>query len=435
MLLKNKAINTVVDTVSAGDFSLPQHRAMFEGMVGLWEENQAIDFVTLGEFLNRTGKLDQVGGYAYISTICDGIPSAGNVEHYAKIVKEKSILRQVIYATEAIQGLAADAQTDASKLAAQAVDMFSSLANWDTQSERSSRKKAAMDRVRNLDITQDSKIVSGLPRLDEVLGGFLGGEVVILTAETGAGKSFFALQVARLACLAGQHGLYCSGEMKAAHLMGREIAGATGISSSKLRRPSLLTPEENRELARAAYAECPQCMILDGELTLPSIRSASRAMGKEMKYLIVDYDELVEVQGAKDEWEAQKKIVRGMKSLSTELDAPSFLVSQLRKTLSKEERQTPTLQRLYGSGAKMKHASIILYIDRPWVVDLSGEETDARFVIMKSRDSRMGEVKAKFNIQTLRFEQDDTPEEEMSMFPEQRGGKARRARKSGRSEE
>ena len=413
ILLDNNALSMALDSLVAEDFSLVPHKHIFSGMVDLRNENQAIDFVTLGELLGRQGKLEQVGGMVYLAQIPDGLPRSSNTDFYARIVKEKSIYRQMIYAAEAVKNMALDPEAQVGKVADQAVEMFSNLMHWDTHYLVMTRKQAAMSLLGQLEKAQDSKILLGIPKVDEFIGGFQNGELIVFTAETGAGKSFLSLQMASYACHAGEHGLYCSGEMRAAHLMARELASTTGVAHSKIRKPSRLSQEDFNLLTQASAFECEHCQILDGELTLPNIRAKARSMGKgKIKFMVVDYDELVEVNGVDDEWEAQRVLVRALKALGLELDIPVFLVSQLRKALDKQERSHPTLQRLYGSGAKIKHASIVIYIDRPFVVDVAGDETEAKIYILKNRDGRLGRTDAKFNIHTFRFEQWDKPAEE-----------------------
>lgn len=414
VMLDNRGMNKAAEILTANDFMLSQNKLIFDAMLELQDQNQGIDMVTVGELLARNGKLDLAGGYPHIAMLSTETQRVSNISFYAKIVREKSVLRQMIYTAETIQGLAVTEETGASDIAGKAVEMFSQLAHWDLGAGRSTRKQGAMDLLMQLQEGENSKVLLGIPRIDDTIGGFRGGEVIVLTAETGAGKSFMGLQIARIACNAGEHGLYCSGEMKAAHLMGRELVAATGVAQSKIRRPQNLTAEDFHLLTEAAANECVSCEILDGELTLAGIRSAVRAMGKgRIRYLIVDYDELVEVNGAKDEWDSQRRLVRGIKTVGMEMDMPVFLVSQLRKALNDGEREHPTLQRLYGSGAKIKHANVVLYIDRPYVVNMEGDQAAATIFILKSRDGILGKTAAQFNIRTFRFEQvDEQPETE-----------------------
>lgn len=124
---------------------------------------------------------------------------------------------------------------------------------------------------------------------------------------------------------------------------------------------------------------------------------------RDLRLLVLDYDELIETDG-KDEFEQQKNLIRGARSMAMELCVPVIVISQLRKALQGEDRKRPTLQRLYGSGAKPKHSSIVIYIDRPFVQELQGDETAARIVILKNRDGRLRALDVKFNLASLRFE-------------------------------
>jgi len=125
-----------------------------------------------------------------------------------------------------------------------------------------------------------------------------------------------------------------------------------------------------------------------------------------LECLILDYDELIEVPGEKgeNEFDLQRRLVRASKSLAMELRCPVILISQLRKALQGEDRKRPTLQRLYGSGAKAKHSSLVIYVDREYVRELRGDETHARIVVSKNRDGNIGSFEAKFNVRTLRFD-------------------------------
>jgi replicative DNA helicase len=203
--------------------------------------------------------------------------------------------------------------------------------------------------------------------------------------------------------------------MRAQHLIAREMATEAGVEHWKMRRPERITPDETSALLEAASHECANCKILDGELSFARIRRVARQMKSRtgIDLVIVDYDELVEAPG-ESEWDQQRYIARAGKSLATELKCPVILISQLRKSLQGEDRKRPTLQRLYGSGAKAKHSSIVIYVDRPYVQELAGDETEARIVVAKNRDGKVGAIEARFNVRTLRFEGAPKPLSELS---------------------
>jgi replicative DNA helicase len=211
------------------------------------------------------------------------------------------------------------------------------------------------------------------------------------------------------ACRDGFHTLFCSGEMLAPHLVKRHLAPEADVEPIKMRREDLLTTEDFEALVTAASHQCKKCRILDGELELSRIRRAARKMKNRdgLELLILDYDELIEAPG-KDEFEQQKQIARKAKSIGMELNCVVILISQLRKSLSGEDAAKPSLQRIYGSSAKMKHASYIVLADRPYVREMEGNEKEARLFVLKSRDGRTGPISAVFDVRKLRF--NDAPE-------------------------
>jgi replicative DNA helicase len=159
-------------------------------------------------------------------------------------------------------------------------------------------------------------------------------------------------------------------------------------------------------LVVASARECKTCSILDGELSLQRIRLAARRKKRSaggLDLLILDYDELIDAPG-RTELDQQRTLMRGAKGIAVELKIPVIIISQLRKSLDKDEAKKPSLDRIYGGGSKSKHSSFIVFVDREYVRELKGDETKARVCILKARDGRVGEIPVTFNIQTLRFE-------------------------------
>jgi replicative DNA helicase len=399
IILWNECLETARDWLTPSSFFLRQNQVLFSAMIEMAEEGTAIDYVTLSEHLQRTERLATVGA-DYLYALGDGVPRIGNQETHCHIVRDKEILRRIVHATETIRQLGFDQDSQAVD---KSVEIISAIAaEYRSQRTAISRQGASVQALAALD-RPAVRVSTGIPKLDDHLGGLGPGELCVATAYTGTGKTYFALQVADEACKVGLHSLYASGEMFAAHLMGRVLSGETGISYTAIRRCKL-SGEELRELAQAASRQCKHCGILDGDVTLPAILRESRRMAKAdgIGLLVVDYDELIEVSG-KDEWEQQRRLVRSLKSLAIELKIPVLLISQLRKSFSKDE--SPTLERLYGSGTKSKHPNIVLYIDRPFVQNLQGSETEAEIQVLKNRDGTLGAVKCRFDLVTHRFEQ------------------------------
>jgi replicative DNA helicase len=397
----------LLDTLRPGDFFDTRHVELFSAMLALYGDGIEPDLLAVHDALIRTGKAETVGGISYLSSISDGIPLAGDMMHAARRLRQMAVYRQAIHAAHAIEELAFEQAESPLKFLDGAIERLSALARdmESAQDDGLTHFDAASRALMELGQDSGPKIYTGVDQLDRIIGGFRPGELVIITAETGSGKTLLAQQTRARACRDGFHSLFCSGEMLAPHLKRRELAAAADVAPSKMRREDLLTSEDRRALIEAAAHECKRCRILDGELELSRIRRAARKMKKHsgLDCLILDYDELIEAPG-KDEFDQQRNLVRAAKSLGMELRCAVVLISQLRKPLSGEDAARPTLQRVYGSGSKTKHASIVILADRQYVRELQGDETEAQIFILKNRDGRTGRVKATFNIHKLRFD-------------------------------
>lgn len=406
VLVGGQGRDAVLDSLRAEHFFIDQHRRIFHALSDLRRANRPVDLVTVDDELRRVGELEAAGGTPYLASLGDGMALGLNATSIVHLIREKAILRSVIKAAETVQE-AAFQSGDAALLLDQAVERFSGLAR-DQEADQDAGttfRDAAVKLLTTLGKQQGPRIYTDVDELDRLIGGFRAGELVLFTAETGVGKTLMAQQTRRRACLDGFHSLYCSAEMLAPHLVSRELATEARVEHLKMRRDDLLTDVDWKNLTKATTRECTKCRILDGELSMARIRRVARAMKTRegLELAILDYDELITTTG-NDEFEQQRNLVREAKSLAMELVIPVVMISQLRKALQGEDRKRPTLQRLYGSGAKPKHASIVIYVDREFVQDLRGNETAARILVLKSRDGRLRSLDAKFNVDTLRFE-------------------------------
>lgn len=407
ILVGNKGSRDAIGRLNPSDFFDPRNQRIFGAIQRLDEAGKPIDALSIYEALEHSEELEGVGGIAYVGKLGDGVPRVANLDSFVSTLKAKAIRRSVIHAASGIIEAAFGASESEESLLDSSVEKLSEIARCaeDDRDSGSTYRGAATKLLCEFEVGEGVRIFTDIDELDRLVGGFRPGELVLFTAETGVGKTLLAQQTRRRSCNDGRHTLFCSGEMLAPHLIAREIATEARVEHWKMRRPERLTPEETRSLLDAATHECERCRILDGELTVARIRRVARQMKSRsgLELIIVDYDELVEAPGD-NEFEQQRYIVRAGKSLAMELRCPVIVISQLRKSLQGEDRKKPTLQRLYGSGAKAKHSSIVIYVDRPYVQELSGDETEARIVVAKNRDGKVGAIEARFNVRTLRFE-------------------------------
>jgi replicative DNA helicase len=415
ILTGHKSSQAVLDRLRVQDFFLPQNQRIFGVLKSQDEARKPTDELSVYEVLSQSDQLEAAGGIAYLAEITKDFQKSIHVEHYATIIKDKAVRRSVAHAAAAIQEHALSGTDVAEKVLDRAIETLSGFAR-DIESDQDSGityRDAALSLLQEFDSGEGVRIFTDIDELDRLTGGFRAGELVLFTAETGVGKTLLAQQTRRRSCRDSRHTLFCSGEMRARHLVSRELATEAGVEHWKMRRPERITPDETTALVEATSHECSQCRILDGELSIVRIRRVARQMKSHsgLDLVIVDYDELVEAPG-ETEFDQQRYIVRAGKSMAMELKCPVIVISQLRKSLQGEDRKRPTLQRLYGSGAKAKHSSMVIYVDRPYVQELCGDETEARIVVAKNRDGKVGAIEARFNVKTLRFESLPKPQPE-----------------------
>jgi replicative DNA helicase len=398
----------LLDTLKPADFFNPWHQKIVDSILNLSAAGSRPDLLAIHDELSRNGEAEAVGGIAYVASLCDGVALKSDVLYVLRGLRRMAAFRQTVHLAENIKQLALEQAGSAESLLDSALERFSSLAR-DLESTEDDGLPYFDSASQALAIARQGarlKIYTDIEKLDQWTGGFREGELIVLTAETGTGKSLLAAQIRARACRDKHHALFCSGEMSKAHLAGRELASVSGVTPIKMRRDDLLTAEDFDALVSAAAHQCKKCRILDGELSLARIRRAARKMKARggLDLLILDYDELIEAEG-KTEFDQQRVIARTAKSLAIELQCAVILISQLRKTTQGEDAGKPTLQRLYGNAAKQKFASFIILADRPFVRELVGDEKEAELQLLKSRDGKTGRIKATFNIKSLRFEE------------------------------
>ena len=398
----------VLDSLKPDDFFDDRHMVIVRVVLGLCEAGTRPDLLSVHDELARSGKAEAAGGIAYVASLLDSVALQSDILNVLRGLRRMASLRQVVRLADSIKQHAWEQRGSVEALLDSAVEKFSTLTRdlENTEDDGTPYFDSASEALSTAREGARLKIYTDIPKLDAWTGGFREGELIVLTAETGTGKSLFAAQIRARACRDGYLALFCSGEMSRAHLASRELATASGVTPIKMRRDDLLSEEDFEALMTAAVHQCKKCRILNGELSLSRIRRAARKMKARagLDLLILDYDELIEAEG-KTEFEQQRMIARGAKSMAQELHCAVILISQLRKTTQGEDAGKPTLQRLYGNAAKQKFASFIVLADRPYVRELEGDEKEAELQLLKSRDGKTGRIRATFNVKSLRFEE------------------------------
>src|SRR5712691_3532652 len=350
ILLDNHALNAAIENLKPEDFFLEQHRRVFNQMIALGENQQAIDLVTLTESLHRVGELESSGGAPYLAALADGMPRVSNVEHYARIVREKALLRNLIHTTHNIQQRAFEGEDGADAILDNAESSIFALAEDRVRAGLIPVKDIVRDNFERLEkIFREGKSITGVPtgymELDKLTSGLQPSELLILAARPSQGKTALALNLAEnIAVRAGLPVAIFSLEMSKESLLQRLVASVAQIDAHKF-RTGHLGREDWRRMTEALgqIASAPLWIDDASSLTVVEIGAKARRLKREkggLSLLIVDYLQLISARGRfSNRNEEVSSITRGLKGLAKELQIPVLVLSQLTRAPERDERR------------------------------------------------------------------------------------------------
>jgi replicative DNA helicase len=417
ILLDNHALNAAIEALKVEDFFLPQHRHVFKQMIVLGEAQQAIDLVTLTEVLHRSGELDAAGGAPYLASLVDGVPRVSNVEHYARIVKEKAILRNLIHATHNIQQRAFEGEDGADTILDNAESSIFALAEDRVKAGLLPIKEIVHESFDRLEkIFREGKSITGIStgygELDKLLSGLQPSELIILAARPSQGKTALALNMAEnIAIRGGLPVAVFSLEMSKESLLQRLVASVAQVDAHKFRTGHLSREDWKRMTeALSIISNAPLWVDDAGSTSVLEIGAKARRLKRDkgLSMLIVDYLQLITGRGRfNSRQEEVASISRGLKGLAKELGIPVLVLSQLTRAPERDERG-PQLSDLRESGAIEQDADVVMFIYRPNFFNLNAtpEERDmADILIAKQRNGPTDKVKFVFRSRLTRFEE------------------------------
>ena len=413
LLLDNNAWDRVGDVLIDSDFYRYEHRLVYAAVGKLINETKPADVITVYEELQRQGKGDEIGGLAYLNALAQYVPSASNIRRYAEIVRERSILRKLVSASDEIA-------TSAFNLQGRAVDKILDEAEGKIFKigEEGSRMKQgfqAMDSlvVQLLDRVQEMadnpNDVTGVPTgfydLDRMTAGLQPGDLVVLAARPSMGKTAFAINIAEHAALnEGLPVAVFSMEMGASQLAVRIVGSIGRIDQSHL-RTGKLTDEEWPRLTEAIERLRNVSLHIDETpgLTPSELRANARRLARQcgqLGLIVVDYLQLMSGSSSGDENRATElgEISRGLKALAKELKCPVIALSQLNRSVEQRTDKRPMMSDLRESGAIEQDADVIMFIyrDEYYTKDACKEPGIAEIIIGKQRNGPTGTVRLTF---------------------------------------
>ncbi|HVW04613.1 MAG TPA: replicative DNA helicase [Vicinamibacterales bacterium] len=419
ILINNHAFNQAAEVIDSGDFFRDAHRRIFEKMVSLTDRSQPVDLVTLKDELVKTGELEDVGGPAYISSLTDGVPRSANVEHYARIVKEKSTLRRLIQSATEVLGRAYDAEEDADNLLDEAERSIFQIAEHRMRSgfvQVGTLVDSGYQLIEQLQAQRGlvTGVPSGFVDLDEMTSGFQKSDLVIVAARPAMGKTSFVLNMAlNSATQANKSVGIFSLEMSKEQLFMRMLTSEARVDAHRFRGGFLGEQDYGRLVEAFARLHDAKVFIDDTPgVGILEMRAKSRRLKLEhgLDMLIVDYLQLMQGRGRFESRQQElSSISRSLKILAKELEIPILALSQLSRATETRSDHRPQLSDLRESGALEQDADIVLFIFREDMYQVEGErnpesEGMAEIIIGKQRNGPTGSVRLAFLKQYTRFE-------------------------------
>ena len=419
ILLDNHALNAAIEKLRSDDFFLPQHRQIFDRMIQLGEKQQAIDTVTLMEDLTRSGNLESAGGISYLSQLADGLPRVTNVEHYARIVKEKAVLRSLIFSASAIQEQALAAGDDADTILDRAESAIFRIAEDRVRAGLIGVKELVRENYERLErIFSEGRRITGLGTgytdLDNQTAGLQPSELVILAARPSMGKTALALNIAENVALRKREPVAIfSLEMSKESLLLRMLASEARVDAHKFRTGHMNRDDWGKITgALSNLGEAPLWIDDSASSTVLEMGAKARRLKRDrgLSLMIVDYLQLVvptHTGRGTNRQEEVSSISRSLKGLAKELKLPIVVLSQLTRAPEREDRK-PQLADLRESGAIEQDADVVMFINRPnfYKTDLPEEDrAKAELIIAKQRNGPTGTLNFVFLARHTRFEE------------------------------
>ncbi len=413
LLIDPEGIFRVLSFLRSENFYLQKHRWVYEAILALHEQRQPVDFLTLTTNLEQREKLEAVGGAAYISRLINAVPSAINIESYARLVEHTYIRRRLLDAASDIARLAYDEEVPVD----QVVDKCEQTL-FGVSQQRASRDLQPVqdivqryyDRVEYLYAHRGEPmgVPSGFKDIDRLLGGFQRSDMLILAARPGVGKTSLMLSFALKAAEKGRTVAVFSLEMSAEQIVQRMVASLSRIDAQRLRLGQLHDDEWPRFAEAIGHlAELPIFVDDTPAISVLQVRAKCRRLASEhgLDMVFVDYLQLMTTDmRPENRVQEVSYISRSFKSLARELDVPVMTASQLSRAVEQRADKVPVLSDLRESGSLEQDADIVMFIYRD---ELYHPETEkphiADLIVSKHRSGPTGTVQLFFNNRFTQF--------------------------------
>jgi replicative DNA helicase len=374
MMLSAEAIAAVVEILKASDFYRPAHQRIYDAILAVYARGEPVDAITCVEELKRRQGLDDVGGALYVYTLVESVPAPASATYYAKIVADGALLRRLIKAASQIMTTAYANPEDPRRAADQAEGLIYSVARADDQDQvvplrdLVDESMAALEHIQQRE-SRFAGIPTGFEDVDELLSGLQPGNLIILAARPGVGKSSLVTNIARNVAIKGHPVAMFSLEMSRFEIGMRLLCGEAKVPWDRVRSGRVATEDWTRIVEAAEdLHEAPLFIVDSGNVTIVDIRAKARRMKTSrtgLGLIIVDYLQLMSGhQRTESRQQEVAEISRSLKLLAKELEVPVLAVSQLNRNPETRADKRPQLSDLRESGSLEQDSDIVMFIHR-----------------------------------------------------------------------
>jgi replicative DNA helicase len=377
MVVSPNALPIATELVVEDDFYRDTHRIVFRTIRDMYGLGKEIDAVTLSAALEAQGVLDRVGGKAFVHTLVEIVPAAGNVRQYAEIVRETSVLRQLIKVGNEIAELGYDHPDEARTLLDTCEQKVFAISQHRSSADFEAMSDLVKSTFERIDMIRDGHQLSGVPTgfadIDKTTGGFQPSNLIVLAARPGVGKTSLALNIAHNIGMTGQQSVAIfSLEMSKQEISERMLCSAARVASHRLRSGQTLPNDDYYKLITVAgeLEKAPIYVDDTAGLNVFELRAKARRLASRVEpklgLVIIDYLQLMMGDGRADNRQQEVAgISRSLKQLARELDVPVLAVSQLNREVESRAEKKPLLSDLRESGAIEQDADLVIFIYEP----------------------------------------------------------------------
>lgn len=417
VLIDNNALIDIVEVISADDFYKTAHQIIFTAVEALYAKSEPVDLVTLSNILREMDSLDKVGGAAYLARLVDTVPMAVNARHYARIIRDKALLRRLVDRSNAITQRCFEDSGNVDSIVE-----FAQSAIFEISEDKPSQAFAPISKIIeiNIDALEERQgnrslvtgVTTGFSKLDSLTSGFQNSDLIILAARPAMGKTAFALNMARNAAIEGGVPVAIfSLEMSKEQLSMRMLCAEARVDSSRIRSGFLNQDDWNRITdAAGRLTEAPIFIDDSPDISTTSIRTKSMRMkmDKGLGLIIIDYLQLMRGDAKIERRDLEiSDISRSLKILAKELNVPVIALSQLNRKLEERSDKRPQLSDLRESGALEQDADLVAFIYRDEVYNRDENNPNrgtAEIILAKQRNGPTGVAPLAFLNAYTRFE-------------------------------